>query len=186
VHRPGLTTPPGGKFTSSAGPVPPVLVGMRHTTPARHTLRRAVAPLTVLALLLPVTGCGGGSPAPTSPAAFCATLKRLNSQWMASFALGLSPTAIFPASTAPSQILPGMVSAGGYVRRLDQTATAPVQADVNTITREFFGSIADYEHHGATIGQVEAYLRQHPPVPGDVAAERAMWRYATPTCHVVP
>lgn len=160
---------------------------MKRTTLAAHRRRWAATALAGLATALPLlTACGGGGISLASPAAFCATLKHQishpNQLWDG---LGSAPDVSGSGTSVPSKdALKALLPLIGLFSRLDQEAPATIKPAMDTIVRYFTGLQAAY-HHGATVGQVDQYLRQHPiSVRGLTSAEHSLNHFMTATCHI--
>jgi hypothetical protein len=155
---------------------------MKRPTLAARRPRWAAAPLTALAVALPLAACGGSSTT-ASPAAFCATFKQQRSDPDQLWA-GLGATPDFSAALPSGYALEVIGRLMGLLDRLDAEAPATVRPAMTTITQNIAQIRADY-HHGSTVGQVVDYVRQHPPsTSGTAAAEHSLAHFLATTCHI--
>jgi hypothetical protein len=97
--------------------------------------------------------------------------------------LGNDPA--YSTSTSASVLLPTMQAIGGIFGRLDQVAPATISAAMATLTSYWNQVVADFQY-GSTIGQVEAYIKAHPPADEAeaAAAVQQLTSYLTTTCHI--
>jgi hypothetical protein len=91
----------------------------------------------------------------------------------------------YSTSTSASVLLPTMQAIGGVFGRLDQVAPATVSAAMATLTSYWNQVVADFQY-GNTIGQVEAYIKAHPPAQAATIgpAVQQLTSYLTTTCHI--
>jgi hypothetical protein len=89
------------------------------------------------------------------------------------------------ASTSASVLLPTMQAINTVFGRLTQVAPASVSADMATLATYWSQIVADFQY-GSTIGQVEAYVKAHPPAQAATIgpAVQGVTDYLSTTCGI--
>jgi hypothetical protein len=91
----------------------------------------------------------------------------------------------YSMSSPASVLLPTMQTLNGVFARASQVAPAAVSADMATFASWWNQVVADFKY-GTTVGQVQAYIKAHPPVPTATidAAVHGVTSYLSTTCHI--
>jgi hypothetical protein len=91
----------------------------------------------------------------------------------------------YSMSTSASVLLPLMRAINDIFGRLDQVAPAAVSSDMATLS-SFWNQIVTDFNYGATLGDVKAYIKAHPPAQSSTvtAAVQGLDNYLATTCHI--
>jgi hypothetical protein len=91
----------------------------------------------------------------------------------------------YSMSSPASALLPTMQTLNGVFARANQVAPAAVSADMATFASWWSQVVADFKY-GTTVGQVEAYIKAHPPAPAGTIdpAVHGLTGYLATTCHI--
>jgi hypothetical protein len=93
----------------------------------------------------------------------------------------------YSMSSPASVLQPTMQTLSGVFARAGQVAPAAVSTDMTTFASWWAQITADFkDQDGATVSQVEAYIKAHPPVPQATidAALQGLTGYLRTTCHI--
>ena len=183
---------------------------MEHTSRNTGRLGLLATPLVTTALALALSACGSLAPsnasAPSGASPSTASAPANASAPGSSAPSGASATAFcgiwqetrtalsemnaimgngYSMSTSASVLLPTMQAINGVFGRLDQVAPAAVSADMATFASWWSQVVADFKY-GTTVGQVEAYIKAHPPAPAGTIdpAVHGLTGYLATTCHI--
>lgn len=91
----------------------------------------------------------------------------------------------YSMSSPASVLLPTMQTLNGVFARASQVAPAAVSADMTTFASWWNQVVTDFKY-GTTVGQVQAYIKAHPPLPAATidAAVHGVTGYLSTTCHI--
>ncbi len=91
----------------------------------------------------------------------------------------------YSMSTSASVLLPVMRAINEIFERLEQVAPAAVSSDMTTLSGFWNQIVTDFSD-GATLGQVKAYIKAHPPAQSSsvTAAVHGLDNYLSTTCHI--